>query len=305
MSMMCPPHRVKMVSTPSFFSALATRCPPEMTSALRLFRLRVSSAVVVPRLSVVLVAVSSMDASIRNNCPRRYGSRGSGVRTRRPSASGGRARSHPSARRQLRRGTNGGGPIRVRAAHGLQDHDGHQRREDVECGGGDEYPVPISLRGDHDVGQWYQQRGRALRGVHETGVGRRVRAAKSVRDGSREEAVDLTPGEEHQTAQQDERHRVVAEIGERDDARAFDQEGDEHGLLTPDVVGHPTEEWPGQTVQYAVDAQGEGQRRERYADQAHRNLRDLEVLGDGRELTFALSIDRILNGLTRPFFGWV
>src|ERR1700679_1547588 len=44
--MMCPPHRVKMVSTPSFFSALATRWPPEITLASRIFRCSVSSAVV-------------------------------------------------------------------------------------------------------------------------------------------------------------------------------------------------------------------------------------------------------------------
>src|SRR2546423_8450886 len=158
MSMMCPPHRVKMVSTPSFFSALATRCPPEMTSALRLFRLSVSSAVVVALPSVVLVAVSSMDASIRNNCPRRYASRphSSWLRSahQAPFRQAAEGRDlHASARRQLRRGTNGAGPIRVRAAHGLQDRDGHQRREDVECGGGDEYPVPIPLRGGHDGGQ--------------------------------------------------------------------------------------------------------------------------------------------------------
>src|SRR5918994_1726312 len=34
MSMMCPPHSVKMVSTPSFFRALATRCPPEIRSSV-------------------------------------------------------------------------------------------------------------------------------------------------------------------------------------------------------------------------------------------------------------------------------
>src|SRR5579863_4937081 len=44
--MMWPPQRVKMVSTPSFFSALATKCPPDTTLASRLFRCRVSSAVV-------------------------------------------------------------------------------------------------------------------------------------------------------------------------------------------------------------------------------------------------------------------
>ena len=45
-SMMCPPQRVKIVSTPSFASAAPTKCPPEMTPASWLFLARVSSAVV-------------------------------------------------------------------------------------------------------------------------------------------------------------------------------------------------------------------------------------------------------------------
>src|SRR6516162_9067529 len=64
MSMMWPPQSVKIVSTPSFFSALATRWPPETTSASRLLRLSVSSAVVVPLFSAVFGAVSSIPASI-------------------------------------------------------------------------------------------------------------------------------------------------------------------------------------------------------------------------------------------------
>src|SRR6267378_8175673 len=111
MSMMCPPQSVKIVSTPSFFSALATRCPPEMTLASRLFRLSVSSAVVVPLLSVVLVAVSSMDAS-------RDGSRAQALFRH---AAGRAPFLQASARRQLRRRINGRGPIRVGAAQGLQD----------------------------------------------------------------------------------------------------------------------------------------------------------------------------------------
>src|SRR5437016_9723851 len=144
MSMMCPPHRVKIVSTPSFLSALATRCPPEMTLASRLLRLSVSSAVVVALLSVVLVAVSSMDASIRNKVrdgydSRRVAPRDSFDRTRRGAgaprgrSSGGspeERRPQASAGRQLRRCTNRAGPIRVRAAQGFQDRNGHQRRQD-------------------------------------------------------------------------------------------------------------------------------------------------------------------------------
>src|ERR1700733_12887279 len=46
MSMIWPPQSVKMVSTPSALSALATRWPPETTLASALFFFSVSSAVV-------------------------------------------------------------------------------------------------------------------------------------------------------------------------------------------------------------------------------------------------------------------
>ena len=45
MSMMCPPQRVKTVSTPSFLSARATKCPPETIPSSRLFCASVSCAV--------------------------------------------------------------------------------------------------------------------------------------------------------------------------------------------------------------------------------------------------------------------
>src|SRR4029077_1983893 len=161
MSMMCPPHRVKTVSTPSFFSALATRCPPEITLASRDLRLSVSSAVVVPLPSVVLVAVSSMDPPFVTLNLRRQDSRHRSVAPRNPwiapdvvperapgalpplQAEG--RDPQRSMRRKLRSCTNGGGPIRVGAAHGPQDQNGHQRRQDVEDGGRDEYRVPVSF----------------------------------------------------------------------------------------------------------------------------------------------------------------
>src|SRR5665213_329438 len=46
MSMIWPPQSVKMVSTPSFLSALATKCPPETSAASWLLGRSVSSAVV-------------------------------------------------------------------------------------------------------------------------------------------------------------------------------------------------------------------------------------------------------------------
>src|ERR1700722_4690655 len=46
MSMMWPPQSVKIVSTPSFLSARATRWPPDIRAASLLFGRSVSSAVV-------------------------------------------------------------------------------------------------------------------------------------------------------------------------------------------------------------------------------------------------------------------
>src|ERR671918_414114 len=50
MSMMWPPHSVKIVSTPSFRSALAARWPPEMTlaSVLRCFSVSVAVLDMIP-----------------------------------------------------------------------------------------------------------------------------------------------------------------------------------------------------------------------------------------------------------------
>jgi len=56
-----------------------------------------------------------------------------------------------SARRQLRRGIDGRGPIRVRAAQGLQDQNRHQRRHDVEHRRRHEYRMPVSF-GRNDTG---------------------------------------------------------------------------------------------------------------------------------------------------------
>src|SRR5215831_4295736 len=58
MSMMWPPQRVKIVSTPSDFSALATRCPPETMLGSALLRASVSSAVVLT--GFAFVAASAM-----------------------------------------------------------------------------------------------------------------------------------------------------------------------------------------------------------------------------------------------------
>src|SRR2546427_12837999 len=174
MSMMWPPQSVKMVSTPSFFRALATRWPPEMTPVSRLLRLSVSSAVLVLRVSAGLVAVSCMDASIPIGCepggPVILGRAGGFFRRSTVAA-------QASARCQVRGCRDRAGPARVRTAHRFQDQDGRERRHDIEDGGRHEYGMPVSL-GRDDTRQGYQQRCRALCGIHEPGVGRRVGGAE-------------------------------------------------------------------------------------------------------------------------------
>src|SRR5215467_16310976 len=59
MSMMCPPHSVKMVSTPSFLRALATRWPPETMLGSALLRARVSWAVACVDLTACAVAMKT------------------------------------------------------------------------------------------------------------------------------------------------------------------------------------------------------------------------------------------------------
>src|SRR5690242_12845241 len=135
--MMWPPQSVKIVSTPSLFSAFATRWPPEMTSASRLLRLSVSSAVVVVLPSAVLGAVSSITASILQLVCDRGPLRRSGAHRAPPDVSGRRSALFQwSPRGELRRGIDAARAeaAGVRAAHRLQDHDGHHRRDDVERG---------------------------------------------------------------------------------------------------------------------------------------------------------------------------
>src|SRR6266851_8048349 len=56
MSMMWPPHSVKMTSTPSFLSALATRLPPEILAlSVTVFRASVGVTLTVPVPAILLL----------------------------------------------------------------------------------------------------------------------------------------------------------------------------------------------------------------------------------------------------------
>src|SRR6266542_6343801 len=142
MSMMWPPHSVKIVSTPSLFSAFATRCPPETTFASRVFCFSVSSAVVVGVATGRVAVSTDIVCSLRRNtccdherefapCPDPDGTE-SGAR-------------HPSVR-----GPDGevGGQfaacaLDLAAAKRLQHEPGKQRRGGVHDACHDEHRMPV------------------------------------------------------------------------------------------------------------------------------------------------------------------
>src|SRR5260221_2519957 len=103
------------------------------------------------------------------------------------------------------------------------------------------------------VAKRHQQRARSLGGVEQPGIDSGELAAEDVGAGRGEEAVDLAPGEEDKTAEDDEILRVLAEHAEHPDADRFDREGDEHRILAADIVRDPAKEWPRYPIQDSVD----------------------------------------------------
>ena len=167
--------------------------------------------------------------------------------------------------------------------HGLQHEQREEGRGEGHAGGEVEHDLPVAGIGLDRQEDREQQRRGPLRRVEQARIGGRVLVPERVGAGRREQRVDLAPGEEHEAGQQHEGHRDVGEHAECEDAEAFDQEGDDHRVLAADMVGDPSEEWPGHAVQDTVDGQREGQGRQGQAHQRHRHAGDVEVLGDGRE----------------------
>ena len=75
-----------------------------------------------------------------------------------------------------------------------------------------------------------------LGGVEKSRVGCCELRAERVRAGRREETVDLTPGEEHEAAEEDEPHRIAAPEVEQIDADALHAERDKHRVFAADLV---------------------------------------------------------------------
>src|SRR6266851_7105936 len=81
MSMMWPPHSVKMTSTPSFLSALATRLPPEILALS--VRASVGVTLTVPVPDILLLPRQLLDRAVaehRRECANRMRARFESVR---------------------------------------------------------------------------------------------------------------------------------------------------------------------------------------------------------------------------------
>src|SRR5438270_3403644 len=229
MSMMCPPHSVKIVSTPSLFSALATRWPPEMTVESRVLRLRVSSAVVVD--AVVVGARGAMtEAMYRSFCWDIERLQLLRIKTRRfvdwLDQAGADLRSGSpkwlrceAVRLHRRLGRDvPAGRLDLCSPHRPQDEPGHQRSDRVHYASGDEDGVPIARHRGQHARQGDKQRSRALGGVEQACIRRGVLGAEGIGAGRGEQAVDLAPGEKDKPGKDDEQNGIAAVFVQRQDA---------------------------------------------------------------------------------------
>src|SRR3989475_4263275 len=134
-------------------------------------------------------------------------------------------------------------------AQRLQYEERQERADPVKRDGRDEDGHPAARDSLQDVSEGHEQRCRALRRVEEAVVGGRKLAAKEVAARRGEQAVDLSPGEEHQTREHDEQRRDVGKGDEKQDPHSLEPEGNEHRVLAADMIGDPAKEWACEAVQ--------------------------------------------------------
>src|ERR1700733_887225 len=160
MSMMWPPHNVKMVSTPSFLSAFATRCPPETTAASRLLGCKVLSAVVVAAVVAAAEDAGGMVSPRWSTGSRARRARGGAARLS-VARRGLHWRAPARDRFVLHLGTRGG---KVLDAHRLQHEQAERGGQQVEAHRDHEDGVPAHGYGKRG-GKRHQQRAHAFGGV--------------------------------------------------------------------------------------------------------------------------------------------
>src|SRR5258708_2555880 len=135
----------------------------------------------------------------------------------------------------------------VTPQHRLEQHHGAQRRQNVHPGYRVKNGGPGAGRLRDEIADRDEQRGDAFRTIEHAVDAAEILRSEGIPRGSAEQAVDLTPGEEDDTAQEDEGPWIAAERGERGDAEPFQHEGHEHRVLAPDIVGHNAEQRPRDT----------------------------------------------------------
>src|ERR1700730_6128273 len=118
------------------------------------------------------------------------------------------------------------------AAHGLQDEEGCERRQQVHRDDQAEDRQPASCALVHQRCERAAENGaQALRDVEEAVVGGRVARAKSVGERRREQREDLSPAEEDHPRQDHEDDSVVARHEPQEHGHCFEAEGDGHRVL--------------------------------------------------------------------------
>src|SRR5690606_31186244 len=112
-----------------------------------------------------------------------------------------------------------------------------------------------------------------------------VLGAECVTSQCGEQRVNLTPCQEHDTRQDQERVRAVTEVAQGNNTDTFEGKGDHHGLFTTDVIRDPAEQRTGNTVHDAVQHQCQGQSSHR--EEVHVNFEFLhaQVLSDNAQLS--------------------
>mgnify|MGYP001110739272 CR=1 FL=1 len=115
-----------------------------------------------------------------------------------------------------------------------QDEDGGKRGRDVHCSHHVKDGCPGARRFHDQVADRNQQGGHALGAVEHAIDLADMLGAEGIAGRGAEQAVHLTPGQEHDARQDHERPWVVPEGAKREDAKALDREGDEHRLFAAD-----------------------------------------------------------------------
>src|ERR1700694_42744 len=143
--------------------------------------------------------------------------------------------------------------------HRLEDQKDGESRDDVHRAGDEEHGVPATRPLRQDIPQRDQKRRRSLGSEDESVVSGGVLGAEDIGAKRRKQTVDLAPGEEHQSGEEHESERIRTVLAQRPDTHSLEQEGDEHGVFSPEDIGDPAEQRSRHAVQHTSERERESQ----------------------------------------------